>query len=482
MSITSARFAVFVLLLLGASVCRAGEVTVTIDDTKVLFTTPEAFHGTNFCALWNDTGDSPGTVKAFSQMGSKLLRFPGGVPCQWYDWKEPLATGWTKITPENAWGLAKSGGATMLFQTDSANDTAGENKDTKGKYKFDSSGAHAAEWASWAKEKKIPVAFWEIGNEPEMDAPGNVKTSQETIFTWYNAKFEEQAKAIKKADPDAKIMGPASTNTWFWWHEKNIDKFMKAEGNKSGSGLVDAVSIHWYPGGGGAPWEKQRGTAQGWTGCMDYIKKAITDNDSRTLPLYITEWNWGAGDKDDSNSYLGNALGCADCIGMFLRTGVAGQTHFCLQKVQRGWGVLGMSKDSVAQNAPNPTYFALAVASHLSGKVLEVKNSADEGNVLSAYATRNDKGLEVMLINKSDAAQTVKLAFSKFNPDQKKVLTYTLKGAKGNPLDSTVVYNGVEAPKPADSDLPPATSSTAGAAVTQTLEPFSLVVMVFAEK
>jgi len=459
---------------------HAGDVTINIDEKKVLFTTPADFHGNNFVALWNNTGDSPGAVKAFSQLGATLVRFPGGVPAEWYDWKEPLATGFTVITPEAAWKFAKNANASMVFQTNAAQDKTGVNKKTKEPYKLDSSGAHTAGWATWAKEKNVKVAFWEIGNEPEMDAPAPNKKSQEDIYKWYNAKFEEQARAIKEADSSTKIMGPASANTWYWWHEKNLEKFMVAEGNKTGTGLVDAVSIHWYPDGGTAPFEKNRGAAQGWTKCMNYIRKTIDANDSRNLPVYITEWNWGAGDHNDSNSYFGNALGCADCIGMFLRTGVMGQTHFCLQKVKRGWGVLGMSGDSVPQNAPNPTYYGLALASHLSGKVLDVKNPVDEANVMSAYATHNEAGLEVMLINKSDQPQNVTLAFNKFDPQNKKIQVYTLKSSNGLPSDSTVVYNGVTAPHPQDSDLPPPTDgASGGSAFSKTVDPYSMMVVVF---
>ncbi|MBA3846785.1 MAG: hypothetical protein H0X45_09090 [Planctomycetes bacterium] len=79
--------------------CHGEEITLTIDDAAARHVVPEAYHGNNFCALWNATGASPGTTKAVSQLGIDLLRFPGGVPCQWYDWQEPLASGWTTLTP-----------------------------------------------------------------------------------------------------------------------------------------------------------------------------------------------------------------------------------------------------------------------------------------------------------------------------------------------------------------------------------------------
>ncbi|MEI8243048.1 MAG: glycoside hydrolase family 44 protein [bacterium] len=416
----------------------ATPVRVDIDAGTVLHTVDErSFHGINFVALWNDTGDAPGAVQAFSRMGQGLVRFPGGCPCEWYDWKDPLASGFSTLTPDAAWRFAKAGGARMIFQTNIANDGGGTNKTTRAPYTFDSSGAHAAGWVNSAREAGIGVAFWEIGNEPEMDAPGPHKKSQEAVYAWYNAKFEEQARAIRKADPKARIMGPAACNTWFWWHEKNLEKFMKAHGNKAGSGLVDAVSLHWYPEGSAGTWAQKRGTAQEWVACMDYIRRTLRQYDTRDLPVYITEWNWGAGDKTDGARRLSNALGVADCLGMFLRTGVAGQTFFCLQKIDRGWGVLAMKQDCRPQNSASPTYYALALASQLGGAVLATTNSADEANVLSAYATRKKNGsLQVMLINKSNGVIPVQLAFRGYAPVGRTAAVYTLQGISSVPKEA----------------------------------------------
>lgn len=458
-------------------------ISIEIADEKEIHTVDEKFGGTNFCALWNDTIDSPGTIKAFSQMGLKLVRFPGGVVCQWWDWKEPLNTGWTKLTPERAWGLAKAGGAEMLFQTNIAGNHWDNKKEgTQGN--FDASGEHAAEWAKFCKEKEIKVAFWEIGNEPEMDAPGSAvknKGDQNAVMAWYNAKYKEQGEAIRKVDEKARIMGPSSTNTWFWWAQGNLEKFMKAHGNKGGDGLADAISLHWYPEGGGGEWEKKRATAQSWTGCIKYINGILEKYDSRKLPLYITEWSWGGGDKNDHNVFYSNALGTADIIGMFLRTGVAGHTHFCLQKLGHNWGVLAMKQDLKPQNEPSPAFFALAMCSHLGSNVLALKNSANEGDTLAAYATKHSKGgVQVLLINKTGEPKNVDLSFAQYKPSGKDVTVYALKPATGKVTDREVIYNGVTSPKPAEADLPKPTVVKAGDKFSQEMEPYGLVVLDFA--
>ena len=430
---------------------------VTVDTKKVLDEVAPDAHGTNFSALWNETGDSPGAVRAFSQMGLGLVRFPGGVTAHWYDWKDPLASGLTRLTPERAWKLAQAGGARMVFQTNTANSEGGVNKSTGKPYKFDNSAAHQAEWVSFARTNRMGVAFWEIGNEPEMDAPQQFKNDQAAVYAWYNPVFEAQARAIKALDPQARVLGPASTNTWYWWHEGNLAKFLAAHGNKHGTGLVDAVSLHWYPGGGDGPWESKRGEAQGWADSMKFVRGVIEEHDSRRLPVYVTEWNWGAGDKNASARKLSNALGCADVVGMFLRTGVAGHTHFCLQKIDRGWGVLAMKGDARPEDQPSPTYFALALAAKLHGRILDVSSDADAKNVLSAYgAQTRDGAVRVMLINKSGdpVEAALSLAGDTSKGTRSDVLVETLLGIGGDIEDEEVIFNGVKSPDPAHDDLP----------------------------
>ncbi len=183
----------------------------------------------------------------------------------------------------------------MIFQTNTATDKTGKNKKTNQPYTLTSSAQHYANWVKDAKRRGMKVAFWEIGNEPENDAPAGVKGNDDRVYKWYNAKFDEQTKAMKNADPDAKIMGPASTNEWYWWKQRDLERFLVAHGNRRGSGLVDAISLHYYPTTGEAgKWESIRSVPQQWPARMDYVRQVIANNDTRDLPIYLTEWNFAA--------------------------------------------------------------------------------------------------------------------------------------------------------------------------------------------
>ena len=447
------------IILAAAGALAQQSATVTIDTGKVIHKVSEKdFHGINIAALWN--GSDPivddVSLQVYKQLGMGVLRFPGGVPCQWYDWKEPLATGWSTLTPESIGKFAKAGGSRMMFQTNTANDSSTD-KDGK-KYSFNSSGAHAAEWVLAMKKAGVDVAFWEIGNEPEMDAPKEFKDrGQDAIYEWYNKKYEEQVKAIKKADPKARVLGPAATNTWFWWAQGNLAKFMKAHGNKTGTGLADVISLHWYPEGGNGRWEDKRGLAQrDWVPAMEFIKKTIAEHDTRDLPLFITEWNWGAGDKNASGSEFRNAMGVADVIGMFLRTGVAGHNFFVYKRIKTNWGVVAMKdEDNRPANECSPTYYALALAGLLGGDVLDTATTSDEANVMSVYATRNAARVtSIMLINKTAEPVELKFEFKgNVRPTAPEIRYFSLVGE--SPSAKDVTFNGVNAPEPWKGALPP---------------------------
>ncbi len=423
----------------------AADVTIDIDETTVVHRTDATFSGTNLCALWNPTMVGPATRKAASQLGLDLIRFPGGVPAHWWDWEKPFQTGESKFTAEMVWSFAQECGAKVMFQTNTCTTNPAKN--------LDASGKHQADWVAYAKKQGIDVAWWEIGNEPENDGPG--KENLDNVMAWYNGKFTEQGTAMKAVDPRARIMGPSSTNVYFWWNQHCLEKFLVAHGNLKGDGLTDGISLHWYPEGGAGAWEQKRATAQGWYGAMDFLRKAIAPLDDRNLPIYITEWNWGGGFNTPYCRFLSNALGCADVVGMFLKTGVNGHTHFVLQGTQ-GWGLLGENYDPSGENNPTVTYYAIALADKLRGEVLACKGSVDEGNVMSAYATRDPHGrIEVMLINKTAKTQSVAVSFAKFKAKLKGVDVYSLAGKTANPNEESAVYNGVAAPRPQADTLPP---------------------------
>ncbi len=469
---------------------EVGSVRLSVDDTAVLHRLPNPYHGTNLVSHWNPVGDSPEMVRAYSQLGFKLLRFPGGVTAHFYDWKQPKRISNVNLSPADAYRVAQSSGGEMIFQTNAANDrpSGGGKKGAKKQgaapkptgLHYDSCGEHAAAWARECLRSGIKVAYWEIGNEPEMDAPKELKADPDATYRWYNRKFEEHARAIKAADPKAKLMGPASTNIYYWWRLGNLERFLKAHGNRYGTGLVDAVSVHYYPEAWKLDWPEARAVPSKWPGAMKFIRETIRKYDTRPLPVYVTEWNFSGGTNNATAGKLSNALGCADIVGLFRQTGVAGHTHFCLQRIRNNWGMLASASDSREPSAPSPTYFAMAIAARLEGDVLRVKSDKDKKTVVSSYGARAaDGSLRIMAINKTLAKQTVTLDFALFKPSGRPMDLYTLEGLKGGLGSAKVRYNGVEDPHPERDSLPAPRRITAAGPCRIELPPLSMALAVF---
>lgn len=463
-----------VLVLLFPALLNAQPVELRIDAARPIHRVDERFAGINLVALWNNSQDDAPSARAVRQMNLRLLRFPGGAPAHWYDWQEPLASGWTRLTPQRVWDFARQADAQIIFQTNTATDKRDTDKKTGRAFRFDSSGTHAAGWVKLAREAGIAVAWWEIGNEPEMDAPEAIRkqNSQQAIYRWYNAKFAEHARAIKAADPKARVMGPAATNVYFWWQLGTLEQFLAAHGNRQGSGLVDAISLHWYPEAGKQPWEQARAAAAGWADAMAFIRRTIARYDTRELPVYLTEWNFAGGMDNPSAADLATALGNADCIGALRNSGVAGHCFFCLHKIERNWGVLADTGEKRPQHFAAPSYYALTLAGLLGPQVLAVQSPLDQRDI-AAYAARSTDGrVQILLINKTPRPQALRITLAGLSP--RKLQVHTLAGLSGQLTDEQVIFNSVKTPDPAAADLPaPATRPAADLSAID-LPPYSL--------
>lgn len=477
---TSARSLARLLASAAALASWSFAYDISINTTSIINTVDEHFDGINHVAFWHSTHDHPRAKAALNQMHLGLLRFPGGVPCHWYDWEYPLATGWTPMTPLRVAAFAHNAGARVIFQTNT------RNYDPAPDRRFDPSGAHQAGWVTYAQLNGINVAFWEIGNEPEIDKPDHVPNDQDAIYAWYNAVYRDQATNIWARDPQARILAPASCNVWFWWGLDNLGKFLRAHGNVQGSGLADAISLHYYPegrAGSVADWNTHRNKNLDWERCMtNYIIPTLRALDTRPLPLYITEWNWGGGTDNTSARTLANALGCADIVGAFRETGVKGHTHFTLHHINNNWGVLATESDYRPQCEVSPTYHALRLTGLLGRHVLRVTHAADRGHVLSVYAAQrpDDATYQVMAINKSNNPLEVRLLFSGYTPAGKTVLVQSLRGLTGSILDDNVILNDVTNPQPGWVTLPaPLTSFCPGNIYTAQIPAYAVMVWEF---
>ncbi len=456
------------LMVIGLGVSAFGaEHSITVNTTTIVHTLSPNYHGINYTAFWDSKQGSVGSRQALRRAGVQLIRYPGGVPGNYLDW-DKIAGSHAGTTTDSLWAYGKAIGAKLLMQTNPYH-----SKINDAGTLADSTGKHMADWVAYCKSKGFDAPLWEIGNEPEGMPPTNwnYPTQDSILLKPYFNTFNDQSTAMKTANSEITVMGPASANTWYWWAQGELAVFLRYCDKN-----LNAISLHWY--GDGTAYSGIVGLAQTWYANMNFIR-TITQK-----PLYITEWN-NHGDKGNINTTIGSAIINADIVGVFTRTGVAGHTWFgCIHGGSNGgygaWGILYGDGEPKPLDTPTPGYFILPLWTHMGPEVLNVTNTADTINTLTTYAHKKAEGsVQVMLINKS-TQRTVEVKFNGFDPTGKKVLIYELKPSNGTNSDQSIMYNGKLNPSPAIEDLPaPNEQACPGTSMTVTLAAYSVTELDF---
>jgi len=440
---------------------------VTVDARYPLRTLPATFFGINYVGFWDAHQGSAGSARALAQTPIRLVRFPGGVPGDWYDWRRPLDKGWSGTSPLALWRYAHSFGASVLFQTNAQ----GHAPLTHPGPAVNSPESVAA-WARYDRAHGIAAAM-EVGNEEDL----KIRAVHDPSFAPYIALFNRQARAMHAADRAVKVFGPAATNEYQWWALDSLGMFLRETGNRTGSGQVDGVSLHFYK---GTSWDDAKAVPQYWLSSpWPYIKGAIAAHDRRTLPVYISEWNIGGANSNSAfNPTLGHALVTADMLGAFARSGVAGEQYFDTHGAS-GWGLLYGDGESQTLDSPTPTYYAMALWGAMGRTLLPLNADDNPATTVSCYAARRGDGsVQVLAINKTGQPRALRIVYQGFNPRGHRLRAYTLRGLTGSVADRLASYDGATMPTPLRRlPSPRALGRVAGAALAYTLPPYAAVVL-----
>jgi hypothetical protein len=458
-----ARYLIAALLLVSCRKHAPGVESVRVHTTAVKRTLSATFHGINYVAFWDKHQGSLQSKEALSRTAIRMVRFPGGDPGNFYDWRcpyyaeseaepcppRPVAGSTSSSSPMDVWSYAHDLGGKVLFQT---NTRGGQKRHPSGA----SSAQSAGDWAADAKARGMAAEF-EIGNEDDV----HMRSKRDATFQSYLRTFDAQARAIHAASPGTRVFGPAGTNQYYWWALDSLGMFLEATGNKRGSGQADGVSLHFYL---GSRWEDSIDVAQAWLrpdGPWAFIHRTVAANDSRALPVYISEWHVGPSEPA-FNTSMANALLTADLIGAFAESGVAGHQYFAMHGVDLSpfsFGLLYGANDTRPPETPTPTYYAFTLWAAMGDRVLGLEQSSDARTELSSYATsKADGSVQVLSINKASRSTRVKLSLDGVSKGSRGV-TISVLSPKGDRTSRDVLLNGVQNPPVAA--LPPPRSALA---------------------
>lgn len=451
--------------------------TISINYDNVINDIQHPFWGVNYVAFWDENQGSTGSREALRRAGIDYIRFPGGVPGNWYDWATPSE--WTPTRPLDLWNYAQGAGAGILWQTNTT-DNAVNDSGTRN----DPSGAHVQAMMDDFAAKGIDVLYYEVGNEMDLELLDPSGPPRQPAYQEYIDAYQIQAGAIRAKDPNAFILGPAATNTWYWWGLDALGMFLEQAGNRQGTGLVDGISLHWYPA-YEKGWDYAKKIASTWQENMDFIKDTIETYDTRDLPLFITETSaayTNRPDDLDENAKVSGALATADMLGAFRNSGVQSVALFgAIHWVDNNWGLFYNEGEARPLDTPTPIYYTLPLWTKSGNRVLEVEALTDSVNELSAYASKKDDGsAQVVIINKLAGDREVTVSFDGLSLTGAQVEIYELKPSDGTLNDLDVYYNGEFMPQPASQELPdPFEDTCLNTVYTHTVPGYSVTLIQF---
>lgn len=459
------------LLFAWAGIAAAEDLTVNMNEVVSEIEYP--FFGVNYVAFWDSIQGSNASKEALKRSGIQVIRFPGGAPAEWYDWSDPYADGWSSTGTADLWNFAKDIPAKLLLQT---NPTSNHNNNP--------SGTHAANWVAYTVNNDIDAPFWEVGNEPDIE----IETPNDwTNFQPYIDKFNEHAAAMKAQNSAIKVFGPVGTNAWYWWGLNTLDMFLNKTGNRFGTGLVDGVSLHWYPGPGEPTtgYDQIKALPQTWQSSYNFIRGRIQANDTRNLPVFITETNAATPPfvpAGEVSQRMASALANADLLGAMRNSGVQHVSLFgAIHNVDDNYGLLYGQNESRPADTPTPAYFIFPIWTQSGNTVIDVDGLADPSNTLVAYASKKSStSSQVLVINKTGASRTVNLSFNGMTIQGGNVKIYELRLSGGGAWDRDVYYNGVLNPSVTSGSLPaPYSFAVSGASYSRSVPAYSITLFDF---
>jgi hypothetical protein len=266
----------------------------------------------------------------------------------------------------------------------------------------------AAGWVRYAKDKKYPIRYWSIGNEPTLYS-GDLKRAYDTEE--FNREWRTFAQAMKKADPSILLLGPElhqftgdpASNPKDSQGKDWMTEFLRANGD-----LVDVVAIHRYP----YPRNEKNATiadlrenSKEWDTTIAYLRDLIHRETGRDLPIAVTEINShyskAVGGEATPDSHY-NAIWLADVLGRMIRNRVLIMNHWMLTS-KGGYGGWGL----VERSDVYPSYHVYQLYREFGSEL--VYSSSPDPDVTVYAAKRADGALTIVVINLADAARQMPL-------------------------------------------------------------------------
>ena len=468
-------------------------VHVTLDATKVVRQTEPRWLGVN-TAVWDGNFDTSTTLSMLREMGTTIMRFPGGSLSDEYHWA-------SNTTLTNSWHWSTSFGNFIHVAT---------NLGSQAFITVNYGTGTPTEAAAWVRSANVTnhlgFKYWEIGNEcyGTWETDANVSPHDPYTYAMRAASYYVQMKA---ADPTIKIgvvatPGEDSSSNGYTSHPAvNLRTGLVHYGwvpvmlaTLKAQGITpDFMVHHRYPeytstanpvGSDSDASLLQSSTT--WFSDVAELRQEISDyfgTGGTNIELVCTENNSDSGAQGRQSTSLVNGLYYADSLSQLMKTELNAFVWWDLRNGTdttgdfdpelygwRSYGDLGLVN---GLNIKHPTFYAAKLMRQFVQDDGQVLTASSDYPLLSAYATRGASGALLLLVLHKDPSTNfnAQIAIKGFVPD----------------VSCVVVSYGIAQDEAARTNAPPAaqdlaTNSFAGAGATfnYSFPPYSMTLLTLA--
>ena len=464
-------------------------VNIGVDASQKLRAADARWFGLN-TAIWDGYFDTTYTSNALSELGTQILRFPGGSLSDFYHWNPGVRSDGYQYDPTkfaNFVHIATNAGAQAIITVNYGTGTSNE----------------AAAWVSNVKNNNYGLKYWEIGNECYGTWEADSNTYPHDPYT-YAVRAAGYITLMRQTDPSIKIGVPVVTGEDSNANGYSSHPAFNARTSSSHNGWTPVVLTalkslgvtpdflvhHVYPESGSDNDTALLLASGNWAGDGPNLRQQINDyvgTAGTNIELLCTENNADSGTQGRQSTSIVNGLYLADSLAQLMKTEINAFIWWDLRNGQDGqsaggdfnaslygwrtYGDLGIIGNA---NTRYPTFFTFKLMQYFACPGDSVLNATSDYSPLSTYAARKaDGALALLVINKNGVTNlNAQITFTNFSPWS----TATMRSF-GIAQDEATRTNSVI---PGAQDI--ATNSFAGAGTnfTATFPPYSLTLFTFA--
>jgi alpha-L-arabinofuranosidase len=467
-------------------------VHLSVRADQPLRTADSRWFGVN-TAVWDGNFDTVTTRSLLREMGTKIMRFPGGSVSDEYHWASntTLTNTWRWATSFSSFiQVATNVGAQAFITVNYGTGTPGE----------------AANWVLNAnKTNHLAFKYWEIGNENYGTWETDSNNFPHDPYT-YGVRAAAYYQQMKAADPAIKVgivgtPGEESSANGYTSHPALNPRTGQLHNGwlpvalttlKNLGVTPDFVVHHRYPEftAAGNPNGSDSDSfllqcSSAWLGDAATLRQEISDylgSSATNTELVCTENNSDAGAQGKQSTSLVSGIYYADSLGELMKTEFNAFVWWDLRNGTDttgdfdaelyGWRTYGDLGVINGLNTRHPTFYASKLMSDFVSAGDQVLTAASDYPLMSAYATRSASGQVRLLVLHKDPSTnfSAQISIQGFVPSGSGFIT-----SYGIPQDEATRTNGPESAQ----DL--ATNSMTGISTnfTMSFAPYSMSVLNF---